>query len=158
MDEIDKKIITILQTNCKVSQAEIAKEVGMAPSAVFERIKKLEDKKIIQEYTARLNPKAVGKGLLAFVFIRSKVEKNTKISTGKALAAIAEVEEVHHIAGEDCYLVKVRTSDTDSLGDLLENKFRTLPTVVSTKTTIVLGTIKESSRIYLENSTSKKSK
>lgn len=146
IDEIDAKILTIIQENSKTSNADIAREVGMAPSAVFERIKKLEEKKLIKEYTARLNAKALGKGLLAFISVRTE-SKKVEVSTGKLLAEFPEILEVHHIAGEDCYLIKVRTSDTEALGELLENKFRQVGSVVSTKTTIVLNTLKETSKI-----------
>ncbi len=148
IDAIDTKILNIVQSNSKTSNAEIAREVGMAPSAVFERIKKLEEKGLIKEYTARLNAKALGKGLLAFILIRTE-SKKTEGNTGKLLAEFPEILEVHHIAGEDCYLIKVRTSDTEALGELLEDKFRQVGSVVSTKTTIVLNTIKETSNIEI---------
>jgi Lrp/AsnC family leucine-responsive transcriptional regulator len=63
--------------------------------------------------------------------------------TAQALAAMPEVQEVHHIAGEDCFLVKVRAPDTDSLGILLRDRIGALPSVRSTRTTIVLRTVKE---------------
>jgi len=148
IDAIDTKILNIVQSNSKTSNADIAREVGMAPSAVFERIKKLEEKGLIKEYTARLNAKALGKGLLAFILIRTE-SKKAEANTGKLLAEFPEILEVHHIAGEDCYLIKVRTSDTEALGELLEDKFRQVGSVVSTKTTIVLNTIKETSNIEI---------
>lgn len=148
IDAIDTKILNIVQSNSKTSNADIAREVGMAPSAVYERIKKLEEKGLIKEYTARLNAKALGKGLLAFILIRTE-SKKVEANTGKLLAEFPEILEVHHIAGEDCYLIKVRTSDTEALGELLEDKFRQVGSVVSTKTTIVLNTIKETSNIEI---------
>lgn len=148
IDAIDGKILNIVQKNSKTSNADIAREVGMAPSAVFERIKKLEEKGLIKEYTARLNAKALGKGLLAFILIRTE-SKKVESNAGKLLAEFPEILEVHHIAGEDCYLIKVRTSDTEALGELLEDKFRQVGSVVSTKTTIVLNTLKETSNIEI---------
>lgn len=148
IDPIDKKILMILQTNSKTSNADIAREVGMAPSAVFERIKKLEEKGVIKSYNAHLNAKLVGQGLLAFVLVRTE-SKQTEVSTGKLLAELPEVLEAHHIAGEDCYLLKVRTEDTESLGHLLEDTFRQIGSVISTKTTIVLNTIKETNQIKI---------
>lgn len=148
IDPIDKKILMILQINSKTSNADIAREVGMAPSAVFERIKKMEEKGIIKSYNAHLNAKLVGQGLLAFVLVRTE-SKQTEVSTGKLLAELPEVLEAHHIAGEDCYLLKVRTEDTESLGHLLEDTFRQIGSVISTKTTIVLNTIKETNQIKI---------
>ena len=71
IDEIDRQILTILQQNARTSNAEIARQVDMAPSAVLERIRRLEARGVIQGYEARINPEALGLGLLAFVFVRS---------------------------------------------------------------------------------------
>jgi Lrp/AsnC family leucine-responsive transcriptional regulator len=142
IDETDRQILDILQKDARTSNAEVARRVGMAPSAVFERIRKLEERGVITGYTARLNPHALGLGLLAFVFVRSD-EKLGAPETEARLAEIPEAQEVHHIAGEDCFLVKVRAADTESLGRLLRERFGAIETVRSTKTTIVLQTIKE---------------
>ena len=142
IDETDRQILDILQKDARTSNAEIARRVGMAPSAVFERIRKLEERGVITGYTARLDPQALGLGLLAFVFVRSD-EKLGAPETEARLAEIPEAQEVHHIAGEDCFLVKVRVPDTESLGRLLRERFGAIATVRSTKTTIVLQTIKE---------------
>ena len=142
IDETDRQILDILQKDARTSNAEVARRVGMAPSAVFERIRKLEERGVITGYTARLDPHALGLGLLAFVLVRSD-EKLGAPETEARLAEIPEVQEVHHIAGEDCFLVKVRAADTESLGRLLRERFGAIETVRSTKTTIVLQTIKE---------------
>ena len=81
-------------------------------------------------------------GVLAFVFVKTD-EVSGEEKTAKLLAAMPEVQEVHHIAGEDCYMVKVRASDTEALGRLLREKIGGLPAVKSTRTTIVLETVKE---------------
>ena len=71
IDEIDRQILNILQQNARTSNAEIARQIDMAPSAVLERIRRLEAKGVIQGYEARINPEALGLGVLAFVFVRS---------------------------------------------------------------------------------------
>lgn len=153
IDEIDMQILTMLQENARTPNAEIARQVGMAPSAIFERIRKLEARGIIQGYEARLNPQALGLGLLAFVFVRAD-ERVGSMDTGALLAKIPEVQEVHHITGEDCYLVKVRTANTEALGRLLRDHFGTIEAVRSTRTTIVLSTLAESAKLPLEPVTS----
>lgn len=125
-----------------MANAEIARRVEMAPSAVYERIRKLEEKGIIRGYEARVDPSALGLGLLAFVFVRVD-EGVAAAETEARLAEIPAVQEVHHIAGEDCFLVKVRAAGTDALGKLLRNRFGEIPHVTSTRTTIVLETTKE---------------
>lgn len=146
IDEIDRNILNILQSDARTSNAEVARQVGMAPSAVFERIRKLEERGVIRGYTARIDPSAVGLGLLAFVFVRAD-ERLGAPETEHLLAEIPEVLEVHHIAGEDCFLVKVRAADTESLGRLLRERLGAIQTIRSTRTTIVLQTVKETTEL-----------
>jgi Lrp/AsnC family leucine-responsive transcriptional regulator len=148
MDEIDLAILSMLQDDARTSNAEIARRVGMAPSAVFERIRKLEERGVIQGYTARIDPQALGLGLLAFVFVRSE-EGLGAPETERALAALPEVQELHHVAGEDCFLVKVRLADTAALGRLLRDGVGAIKTVRSTRSTIVLETVKETNHLPL---------
>lgn len=145
-DETDRQILELLQSDARLPNAEIARRLGMAASAIHERIKKLESRGLIRGYEARLDPAPLGRKLLAFVFVRAD-ELPGEADTGERLAEIPEVLEVHHVAGEDCYLAKIRCADTDELGRLLRDRFGTIPTVRSTRTTIVLGTLKETGRL-----------
>jgi Lrp/AsnC family leucine-responsive transcriptional regulator len=145
IDEMDRRILSLLQQDARLPNAEIARRVGMAASATLERLRKLEERGVIQGYECRVDPKKLGLGLTAFIFVRS--HDGGDHETGERLKQNPNVLEVHHIAGEDCFLVKVRAADTDDLGRMLRTDFRSLPNVNSTRTTIVLGTLKESSRI-----------
>src|ERR1700709_798971 len=104
LDKTDLHILQRMQANARISNVELARELDMAPSAVLERVKKLEQKKVILQYTTRLNPAPLQQKLLAFVFMKA-AEGLGCSTTGKELAKIPEVQEVHNIAGEDCYLV-----------------------------------------------------
>jgi Lrp/AsnC family leucine-responsive transcriptional regulator len=148
LDATDLAILALLQSNARTSNADIARHVAMAPSAVLDRIRKLETRGIIQGYGARLDPHALGVGLVAFVFVRTE-ERVGSETTGVQLGRIPEVQEVHHVAGEDCYLVKVRVADTEALGRLLRERFGKIESVRNTRSTIVLSTMKESSQIPL---------
>jgi Lrp/AsnC family transcriptional regulator, leucine-responsive regulatory protein len=150
MDSTDRKILNILQSDARTPNAEIARQVGMAPSAVLERVRKLEERGIIRAYEARLDPKALDMGLLAFVLVRT-TERVGHMESEAALTEIAEVQEVHHVAGEDCFLLKVRAANTDALQVLLRDRIGAIPTVRSTRTTIVLQTVKESATIPVES-------
>jgi Lrp/AsnC family leucine-responsive transcriptional regulator len=147
-DAIDATLLSILQSDARTTNADLARRVAMAPSAVLERVRKLEARGLIGAYEARLDPAALGYGLLAFMFVQSD-ERVGSAETGAALASIPEVQEVHHIAGEDCYLAKVRVADTAALGRLLRDRIGTIPTVRATRTTIVLETVKESATLPL---------
>jgi len=142
IDDIDKQILTILQDNARTSNADIARAVGMAPSAVLERVRKLEKRGVITGYEARIDPDALGLGLTAFTFVKTE-EPVGATDTGAALAAIPGVMEVHYAAGSAAYLIKVRVAGTRALADLLK-RIGALPTVRETNSTVVLQTVKES--------------
>ena len=146
IDETSLAILETLQSDARISNAEIGRRVGLAPSAVFERLRKLEERGAGRGYRASIDPVAVDLGLLAFVLVRSE-ERRGSPRTEAALVAMPEVQEVHHIAGEDCFLLKVRVRDTAALNDLLSERISALEEVRSTKTTIVLRTAKETSMI-----------
>jgi Lrp/AsnC family leucine-responsive transcriptional regulator len=149
LDDTDLQILELLQANARETQVEIARAVGLAPSAVLERIRKLESRGTVRGYAAQIEPKALGLGLLAFVAVRSD-EAGSENRIAKALADHAEVLEVHHVAGDDCYLIKVRAHDAEHLGHLLRTRFARIPGVRSTRTTIVLETVKETSRLPIQ--------
>ena len=146
IDEMDRRILSLLQQDARLSNAEIARRVGMAPSATLERLRKLEERGVIRGYEARLDARKLGLGLTAYIFIRAQ-DNQSEQTVGDRLKQHANVLEVHHIAGEDCYLVKVCTSDTEELGRMVRSEFGAMPGVLSTRTTIVLGTVKETARI-----------
>jgi Lrp/AsnC family leucine-responsive transcriptional regulator len=142
LDDRDRTILTLLQADARASNAELGRRLGLAPSAILERIRKLERRGVIRGYSARLDPRAVGCHLLAFVFVQAD-ERPGGTGLGDRLAGIPEVQEVHHVAGEDCYLVKVRCASPEDLGRLLKEQLGVLPGVLRTRTTVVLGTVKE---------------
>ncbi len=148
LDKVDLGILRLMQTNARISNADLARELGMAPSAVLERVKKLEQKQVIHQYTTRLNPAALQQKLLAFIFMKAADGLGCS-TTGKELAKIPEVQEVHHIAGEDCYLVKIRTTDSASLMELMRSQLSKIPNILSTRTTIVLETVKEEQQLII---------
>lgn len=146
INALDASILTILQKNARTSNAEIARQVGLAPSAVFERIRKLEDRGVLQGYNARIDPHAAGLPLVAFTFVRSN-DRPGGVGTAELLAEIPEILEVHHVAGEDCFLVKIRAADTEAFGRILRERLGKISTITSTRTTIVLETLKETAEL-----------
>jgi len=148
LDQIDLSILRHMQKNARISNKDLASELGLAPSAVLERVKKLEKKNVITGYVASVNPDAVDLKLLAFISMKSS-NKVGCTDTANELAKIPEVLEVHVIAGEDCYLVKVRTRDSASLMGLMRNSFSSIPNLTSIRTTIVLETIKEQQHLVI---------
>lgn len=152
IDSIDRQILTILQSDARTSNADIARRVGMAPSAVFERVRKLEEHGIVRGYHADIDPLALGLGLLAFIFVRADDRRGAADDAEQRLAAIPGVLEVHHIAGEDCFLVKVRAASTEALGLMLREQLGAIDSIRSTRTTIVLSSVKETTELPIDAS------
>ena len=142
LDATDLKILSLLQPDASLSNTNLARKIGMAPSAALERVKKLEQQGVITSYDTRVQPEALNLKLLAFILVKSS-EGPGNVSVAKHLAKLPEVLELHHIAGEDCYLVKIRASDPQALAQLMREKFSKIPGLISTKSTIVLETLKE---------------
>lgn len=142
LDDTDRRILELLQRDARMANAAIARDVGLAPSAVFQRIRKLEAEGVIQGYHARLDPAALEQGLLAFVAVRTGEGARAE-ETADMLAAIPEVREVHRVVGDDCFTLKIRVRDTTALGALLDEQIQRLSPVASTRTTIVLSTAKD---------------
>src|ERR1044072_5187758 len=124
LDEKDAKILEILQRDGRTTSVELARAVELTPSATLERVRKLEERGLIKGYTALLNPHGLGLGLVAFIFL--KVDDQEDLvgraeGTAEELAALPSVLELHHLAGEDCFLVKVRARGTDDLYRILQH-------------------------------------
>lgn len=141
-DGTDTKILSILLNAAATPKAEIARRVGLAASAVSERVRRLEDAGIIKGYEARLDGRALQNPLLAFVFV-TELKPTRGFDTGDALSRVTGVEEVHKVAGEDCFLVKIRAAGNDELGLVLDMEINPIPTVARVRTTIVLRSILE---------------
>lgn len=153
IDDIDIHILEILQEKARIPNAEVARQVGMAPSAVLERIRKLEERGIIEGYEVRLNPACFHQGLSAFVFI----EVDGTDEAYAALAGIPSVQEVHQVVGPDGFLVKLRTADHTTLAKILRHQIQPLDGVKSTRTQVVLETVKETRRVDLAHCSDGKS-
>ena len=148
MDKTDLEILKILQKKARIPNVEVARTIGMAPSAVLERIKKLEARGIIQGYEVRLNPDMFNCAMTAFVHLQVK-EPSAIRDTGEKLSAIEQVQEVHYLAGGDCLMAKVKTSGNTELESILRKQIAPLDAVASTQTFIALSTYKESAKIQL---------
>jgi Lrp/AsnC family transcriptional regulator, leucine-responsive regulatory protein len=148
LDPTDVEIVRLLQENARLPQVEIARTVGLAPSAVLERLRKLEAKRVITGYVAQIDPCALDQRLLAFIAVRT-TDRPGEGRVANELAAIPEVLEVHHVAGEDCVMLKVRARDPQHLAQILRERLGAIAGVQHTRTTIVLETIKESARLSI---------
>ena len=145
IDDIDAKILELLQTNGRMKRNAIAEVVGLSVPSVSERMRKLEERGVITGYHAILDAKRMHMDITAF--IRVMVDGSTHYPEFVSAAMeIPEVLEVHSITGEGSHILKVRTRNTTSLERLL-SKVQSLPGVHGTSTSIVLTTFKETRTI-----------
>jgi Lrp/AsnC family leucine-responsive transcriptional regulator len=150
IDEINLKILRILQQKARVPNVEVARQVNMAPSAVLERIRKLEKQGLIDGYEVILNPRCFNREMVAFV--HAYLDGSSRASeTARTLSEIPEIQEIHFISGKDCFLLKIRVSGKDALFDTLSRKIASIPGIARTETDVALGTFKESSQIPLDS-------
>ena len=145
-DPIDRKILALLQDNAKMSQAEVAKVVGLTAPSVNERIRKLERAGYIRGYVALLDDKKLGHDITAFVEVFVEHPKFEQEFI-QAVEGLDEVLECHHITGEFSLLLKVRVSDLAALQELLLTKLNSFEGVRQTRTVMVLSTVKEDSYV-----------
>jgi len=145
LDRIDRKILTILQREARISMTDLAREVGLSATPVTERVKRLERERVILGYHARLDPEALGMRILVFVELRL-AQKSSEIfdSVKRELAHVPEVLECHLVAGEFDYLIKARSSDMRDYRDLLGRILLKLPMAIESRSYVVMEEIKES--------------
>ena len=146
LDAKDRRILALIQRDGKMSQALIARHVGLSTAAVNERLKKLEQAGVIRRFTALVDPKAVGIQVAAFieVFIEHPRYEEPFI---KRILELDEVQECHHITGEFSVLLKVRVRDMESLQRLVISQLNGAEGVRQTRSVMVLSTVKEESYI-----------
>ena len=141
LDPIDRQILRLLRQDGRMAHSAIAKEVGLSGPAVHERVRKLEQRGVIASYTAVLDPEVLDRSDMAFVMVTLS-EGNEFAADDPIVARICEepdVLEFHRIAGEDCYMIKIRTATSKDLEQLLR-RIRSIRGVARTRTTIVLST------------------
>ena len=150
IDDTSLQILKILQEKARIPNVEVARQVGLAPSAVLERIKKLEKQGIIDGYEVRLNPERFQRNLVAFILLTLN-DPHDQGEAEQILSGIADIQELHFITGGDSLLIKVRVMNIQDLDHLIREKIWKIGKGCSTKTMISLHTAKETSRISLDD-------
>lgn len=147
LDNLDIQILKTLQQNGRTKRNELAEQVGLSVPSVSERLKKLEDSKIIEGYYTRVNKQAFGYDILAFILVMMDSSKHYK-DLIKHVDKHPHILECHSVLGEGSHLLKVLVKNTESLEKLL-SEVQTWPGVTGTKTTYVLSTLKETTAINI---------
>jgi Lrp/AsnC family leucine-responsive transcriptional regulator len=146
MDDIDRKLLAMLQDNAKLSNAELAESVGLTISSVHERVKKLERKGVIKGYVAVVDPEKLGKPLMAFTRLTVSSTERPKVPIRVLCEKEPDILECHNVAGEDCYILKLRAEGPKQLERLLV-AIKASAESGRSVTNIVLSSFKESAKI-----------
>ncbi|WP_329536965.1 Lrp/AsnC family transcriptional regulator (plasmid) [Streptomyces sp. NBC_01450] len=139
MDDVDRKLLNLLQEDATQAYAALGKAVGLSAGAAHERVRKLRESGVIRRTAVEVDPAAVGGGVLAFVMVDSSAWMG---DAGESFAAIPELQEAHIIAGSASVLVKVRTGTTEQLQDVLRRLYE-VEGVSGTQATVALETFFE---------------
>jgi Lrp/AsnC family leucine-responsive transcriptional regulator len=145
LDDLDIKVLKTLQKEGRTKRNELADAVGMSIPAISERLHKLEEKKIIEGYFAKLNRKAFGYDIMAYILVMMESSKHYK-SLISHVEKLPQILECHSVLGEGSHLLKAISKNTEALEKLLA-EIQSWPGVIATKTTFVLSTIKETTEI-----------
>ncbi len=148
LDDIDVKILDILQKNGRTKRNDLAEAVQLSLPAVSDRLKKLEESGVITGYYATVDARKLGKDITAFIFVTVDSSKHYP-SFLEHTKHVDDILECHAITGEGSHLLKVRTANTSSLEKLLA-KIQAWTGVTSTRTNLVLSTTKETSYIKID--------
>lgn len=144
LDKIDLAIIGLLQNNSKVGLKELAEKVGLTPTPVHERIKRLERNGVVEKYTIRINEEKLGRGLMVLCNVQLKSHSLTNLEEFEAeIVKIKEVVSCYHIAGSYDYLLTLRMRDMDEYGNFVKGKLSSIPHIAQVQSSFVMRTIKE---------------
>ena len=144
LDEVDKAILRKLQRDARISFRSIAKEVGTSEATVFVRVKKLQKNGVIKAFRAIVNPESVGRNVTAFALVKADPRSYPKVLT--ELRSFDDVCEVYDVTGAYYSIVKMRTSTSKQLAEVLD-RIGQINGITGTETVIVLRTIKEETEI-----------
>jgi Lrp/AsnC family leucine-responsive transcriptional regulator len=151
LDQIDRRILTILQQNGRITNVKLAAEVGLSPPTVLERVRKLEERGVIHRYVALVDPDKVGKGLIAFVLVTLSFHSQKHIDQFRdEILTQDEVLECFHVAGEGDFLLKVIERDIQGYRDFLVAKLTRMEGVQKVSTMIVFETLKRETKLTVE--------
>ena len=151
LDETDKRLLTLLQQNAKMTTKQLAHHLNLSTTPVFERIKRLERTGVIEKYVAIINKDKIGKELIAFCNVSLKQHSHEEIREFESeIKKLPEVIECHHIAGMFDYSLKVITQNMDTYHNFIYNKLASVNNVGNVQSFFVMREIKSGTELHLE--------
>jgi len=149
-DETDKKILQLLQQDSKQTTKELSNKLNLSVTAVYERIKKLENLGVIAKYVALVRKEKVAKAFVAFCHIKLiQHSQDYVVKFEKEVTNLAEVLECYHISGDYDYLLKVHVTDMEEFRDFMVNKLTTINHIGSTHSMFVINEVKHTTALTI---------
>ena len=148
LNETDYKIIQQLMVQGRITWSELAGILELSAPAAADRVRRLEEKGVIQSYKAQINPESIGCHLTAFIAVTLEHPRH-RAAFLQTIQDLPQIQDCHHVTGDDDYLLKIRCRHTKDLEHLITHQLKTLPGILRTRTTIVLSTLKETSDLPL---------
>lgn len=148
LDKIDKKILDILQTDGRITNAQLSKDIGLSPAPTLERVKKLENAGIIMSYHAKVNTEKINLGVTTYVMVSLKGHNKSNIDKFiEAIEGVDEIIECNHVTGSSDFILKVIAKDIPSYQKLMLEKVSEIEVVDSMQSMVILSTFKDSKRM-----------
>jgi Lrp/AsnC family leucine-responsive transcriptional regulator len=143
LDDVDRKILRILQEQGRITNASLAKQIGISPPAMLERVKRLESTGVISRFVALLNPDLIGVGVIAFIRVSLAAHQLPRMDEfSEKILEMDEVLECYQVSGPDDYVLKVALTNVKDYRDFTFKKLASIEGVQSINSSFVLGTIK----------------
>ncbi|PKF75025.1 Lrp/AsnC family transcriptional regulator [Chryseobacterium sp. PMSZPI] len=150
LDEIDKKLLLFLQKDCKQTTKELSGKLGLSVTAVYERIKKLENTGIISNYVALLNRNKIRRNFIVLCHIKlTQHKKEIVLQFEKEIMNLEEVTECFHISGDYDYILKIGVKDIEDYRSFMLTKLTTLQHIASTHSSFMISEVKNTTAIIL---------
>lgn len=142
MDDVDRAILVALEKDGRISNADLAEQVGLSPSPCLRRVRRLEEAGVIRGYRAVVDPAAVGRGLRVIAGVRLvRHARSEVVAFERAVGRLAEVVQAHHVTGNFDYLLQVEVADLPAYEDFHANKLADLPGVAAVTSYVTMKTL-----------------
>lgn len=150
LDTIDKKLINLLQQDSKQTTKQLSLQLNLSVTAVYERVKKLENQKVIEKYVAIVNKNKIEKSFLVFCHIKLMQHSKEYLNTFEyEVLKLEEVSECFHVSGDYDYILKVYVKDMDAYRNFVVTKLTAIKHIGSTHSTFAIEQVKNTTAIQL---------
>ena len=150
LDTIDKKLINLLQTNSKQTTKQLSLQLNLSVTAVYERIKKLENSKVIEKYVVIANKKKIEKSFLVFCHVKLLQHSKEYVTVfEREILKLEEVSECFHVSGDYDYILKIYVKDMEEYRQFMVTKLTAIKYIGSTQSTFAIEEVKNTTAIHL---------